>query len=476
MSAAPSASSPESPERSAGSGIPPTATDPALLRKVALSSLLGTVIEYYDFLLYGTMAALVFGPLFFPESNSTVGTIASFGTLAAGYVARPVGGAVFGHFGDRLGRKTVLIVTMVLMGAASSLIGLLPTYATIGVAAPVLLILFRIVQGIAIGGEWGGATLMVVEHADARRRGLWNGVMQMGSPIGFLLSSLVVTAITLLPQDRFMAWGWRIPFLFSALLVGIGLYVRISVTESPLFQQAARARDEQAAAQPPRIPLAQVLRAPRVLVLACAVGIGPFALTALIGTFMLTYAKAVGYETSDVMTGLTATSITGLVAIPLFSALSDRVGRRAVSMGGAAGIVLLAFPIYALINTGSVALLILGMVLGQVVQNAMYAPLGPLLSEMFGTQVRYTGASMGYQLAALIGGGFTPLFASSRLSASGSISSTPLAILAIVCGLITALAIWRTAETRGRDLSEDPGAEPLGQVTQGVLDRSTGGE
>lgn len=196
-----------------------------------------------------------------------------------------------------------------------------------------LLILFRIVQGIAIGGEWGGATLMVVEHADARRRGLWNGVMQMGSPIGFLLSSLVVTAITLLPQDRFMAWGWRIPFLFSALLVGIGLYVRISVTESPLFQQAARARDEQAAAQPPRIPLAQVLRAPRVLVLACAVGIGPFALTALIGTFMLTYAKAVGYETSDVMTGLTATSITGLVAIPLFSALSDRVGRRAVSMG-----------------------------------------------------------------------------------------------------------------------------------------------
>ncbi|AIA01623.1 MFS transporter [Streptomyces noursei ZPM] len=458
MPAAPSPSSPQSPERAGGSGTPPTAPDPALLRKVALSSLLGTVIEYYDFLLYGTMAALVFGPLFFPESNPTVGTIAAFGTLAAGYVARPVGGVVFGHFGDRLGRKTMLVVTMLLMGVASCLIGLLPTYATLGVAAPALLILFRIVQGIAIGGEWGGATLMVVEHADARRRGLWNGVMQMGSPIGFLLSSLAVSVTALLPQDRFLAWGWRIPFLFSAVLLAIGLYVRMSVTESPLFQQEARAREQQAAAAPRRIPLAQVLRAPRVLLLACAVGIGPFALTALIGTFMLTYARSVGYDTSDVMSGLTATALTGLVAIPCFSALSDRLGRRAVSLGGAAGIVLLAFPIYALINTGSVTLLILGMVLGQVVQNAMYAPLGPLLSEMFGTQVRYTGASMGYQLAALIGGGFTPLFASSRLSASGSISSTPLAILAMICGLITALAIWRTAETRGRDLSEDPAA------------------
>ncbi|MCZ0976127.1 MFS transporter [Streptomyces albulus] len=458
MPAAPSPSSPQRPERAGGSGTPPTAPDPALLRKVALSSLLGTVIEYYDFLLYGTMAALVFGPLFFPESNPTVGTIAAFGTLAAGYVARPVGGVVFGHFGDRLGRKTMLVVTMLLMGVASCLIGLLPTYATLGVAAPALLILFRIVQGIAIGGEWGGATLMVVEHADARRRGLWNGVMQMGSPIGFLLSSLAVSVTALLPQDRFLAWGWRIPFLFSAVLLAIGLYVRMSVTESPLFQQEARAREQQAAAAPRRIPLAQVLRAPRVLLLACAVGIGPFALTALIGTFMLTYARSVGYDTSDVMSGLTATALTGLVAIPCFSALSDRLGRRAVSLGGAAGIVLLAFPIYALINTGSVPLLILGMVLGQVVQNAMYAPLGPLLSEMFGTQVRYTGASMGYQLAALIGGGFTPLFASSRLSASGSISSTPLAILAMICGLITALAIWRTAETRGRDLSEDPAA------------------
>ncbi|MFI1712431.1 MFS transporter [Streptomyces litmocidini] len=443
MSPAPSPHTPERP------------SDPALLRRVALSSLLGTVIEYYDFLLYGTMAALVFGELFFPESDPAVGTIAAFGTLAAGYVARPLGGAVFGHFGDRLGRKSMLVLTMALMGVASFLIGVLPTYGTIGVAAPVLLVLFRVVQGVAIGGEWAGATLMVVEHADPRRRGLWSGVMQMGSPIGFLLSTVAVALASLLPRASFLSWGWRVPFLFSAVLLGVGLYVRVSVTESPLFQRAAREREAGAASG---VPLAQVLRRPRNLVLACAVGIGPFALTALISTFMLTYATAIGYVTSEVMTGLLFTSVTGLVSIPLFSALSDRVGRRAVVLAGAAGVVLLAFPVYALVDARSPALLVLGMVLGQVVQSAMYAPLGPLLSEMFGTRVRYTGASLGYQLAALIGGGFTPVFAGGLLS-SGDVRSAPLAVLAVVCGLVTALAVWRTAETRGRDLAaEDPAA------------------
>ncbi|MFF0424793.1 MFS transporter [Streptomyces sp. NPDC004520] len=439
--------------------VPARPSDPALLRRVALSSLLGTVIEYYDFLLYGTMAALVLGELFFPASDPTVGTIAAFGTLAAGYVARPLGGAVFGHFGDRLGRKSMLVLTMALMGVASFLIGVLPTYGTIGVAAPVLLVLFRVVQGVAIGGEWAGATLMVVEHADPKRRGLWSGVMQMGSPIGFLLSTVAVTLASLLPRASFLSWGWRVPFLFSAVLLGIGLYVRVSVGESPLFRQAAEARD---AGEAPGVPLAQVLRRPRTLVLACAVGIGPFALTALISTFMLTYATAIGYATSEVMTGLLFTSLTGLVSIPLFSALSDRLGRRAVVLGGAAGVVLLAYPVYALVDARSPVLLILGMVLGQVVQSAMYAPLGPLLSEMFGTRVRYTGASLGYQLAALIGGGFTPMLAGSLLSSAEDVSSTPLVVLAVVCGLVTALAVRRTAETRGRDLSaadpEDPAA------------------
>ena len=466
----PAVPSPQRPERSKRSERPAaSASDTALLRKVALSSLLGTVIEYYDFLLYGTMAAIAFGHLFFPESNPTVGTIAAFGTLAAGYVARPLGGALFGHFGDRLGRKSVLVLTMVLMGVASFLIGVLPTYGTIGIAAPVLLVLLRVVQGIAIGGEWGGATLMVVEYADAKSRGRWNGVMQMGSPIGFLLSTTAVTLTTRLPEEDFLAWGWRVPFLFSALLLAIGLYVRVTITESPLFRQAAKAQD--AAGTTPRVPLAQVLRRPRNLVLACAVGIGPFALTALLTTFMLSYATTIGYATSDVMSGLIITSITGLVTIPLFSALSDRVGRRVVVLTGAAGVMLLAFPVYALVDTRSTTLLILGMILGQVVQSAMYAPLGPLLAEMFSTQVRYTGASMGYQLAALIGSGFTPLLASSLLSSSGSVSSAPLAGLAVVCGSVSALAIWRTGETRGRDLSAQDGPHRASRPVAGSAER-----
>ncbi|MFI8369717.1 MFS transporter [Streptomyces sp. NPDC085466] len=444
MSAAPS---PHTPERR---------PDPALLRRVALSSLLGTVIEYYDFLLYGTMAALAFGPLFFPGEDPLTGTIAAFGTLAAGYVARPLGGAVFGHFGDRLGRKSMLVLTMVLMGVASFLIGVLPTYETIGVAAPVLLVLFRVVQGLAIGGEWAGATLMVVEHADPRRRGLWSGLMQMGSPLGFLLSTVAVALVSLLPRSAFLEWGWRVPFLFSAVLLAVGLYVRLSVTESPLFRRAA---GEGPSGSDAGVPLARVLRRPRTLVLACGVGIGPFALTALISTFMLTYATGIGYTTSQVMTGMVFTSLAGLVAIPLFSALSDRVGRRAVVLGGAVGVVVLAFPVYALVDTTSPALLVVGMVLGQLVQSAMYAPLGPLLSELFGTRVRYTGASLGYQLAALVGGGFTPLLAGGLLADRAG--STPLAVLAVGCGLVTALAIWRTAETRGRDLSEeDPVTAP----------------
>nr|WP_317453336.1 MFS transporter [Streptomyces xanthii] len=439
-----------------------------------MSSFLGTVIEYYDFLVYGTMAALAFGQLFFPQSNPAAGTIAAFGTLAAGYVARPLGGAVFGHFGDRLGRKSMLILTMVLMGGASFLIGLLPTYATIGVAAPALLVLLRVVQGIAIGGEWGGATLMVVEHADARRRGFWSGLMQMGAPLGGLLSTITVTAIATLPTRDFLAWGWRIPFLCSALLLGIGLYVRLGVTESPLFrqQQAAAAREP---SEGPRMPLLRVLRRPRTLLLGCAVGIGPFALTAMISTFMLTYATTVGYTRANVMTGLLYTSLVGLVAIPFFSALSDRIGRRKVVLGGAVATMLGAFPFFALIDSGSPALLVTAMVLGQgLLQSSMYAPLAPLLSELFGTRVRYTGASLGYQLAALVGAGFTPLVASSLFAASGSARSAPLAGLVIGCGLVTALAIWRLAETRGRDLAVDEGgtqpsmrsAPPMTKVTR----------
>ena len=420
---------------------------PAVLRRVAVSSLLGTAIEYYDFLVYGTMSALVFGAIFFPESDPAVGTIAAFGTLAAGYVARPLGGIIFGHFGDRIGRKSILVLTMGLMGTATFAIGLLPTFATIGLAAPVLLVVFRVIQGIALGGEWGGATLMVTEYAQANRRGFWNGIMQMGSPIGSLLSIVVVALVVLLPDEAFLSWGWRIPFLLSALMLAVGVYVRLSIAESPVFAQA-----KPLIVESDRLPLLGVLRQPRNLILACAVGIGPFALTALISTYMISYATGLGYPRSTVMTSLVFTSITALITIPYFSALSDRFGRRRVVLAGALAIICYAWPFFTLIETGSVAVFYVAMVIAQVIQSLMFAPLGALLSEMFGTSVRYTGASMGYQLAALIGAGFTPLIASSVLAATES--SRGLVALAAGCGLITAVAISRIAETRGTDLTQ----------------------
>ncbi|MEV0362399.1 MFS transporter [Nocardia fusca] len=441
-------------ESPSAAGTPGAASDTTQLRRVALSSLLGTVLEYYDFLLYSTMAALVFGRLFFPSSNSAASTIAAFGTLAAGYAARPVGGVLFGHFGDRLGRKSMLIVTMLMMGGASFVIGLLPDYGSIGVLAPILLVALRLVQGIAIGGEWGGAALMVIEHADTERRGKWAGIMQLGSPIGFLLSTVVVMAVSMLPDESLYSWGWRLPFLLSGVLVAVGLYVRLGVVESPVFRNAMA----QAEAEPkPTTPLVQLLRNPRPLVLACAAGIGPFALTALATSHIIAYATDIGYDKSEVMRALVAMSVLSLIGIPLFSALSDRLGRRAVTMAGAIGAVLFALPLYAMVNTGSALWLTVGLLIAQVVQNLMYAPLAPLLAEMFGTEMRYTGVSLGYQMASLIGAGFAPLIASGLLAAAGG-SSLPLSAIIVVTALTTATAVRRIAETRGRDLTADFGS------------------
>lgn len=436
--------------RTSPTGSP--AEPPSQLRKVALSSLLGTTIEYYDFLLYSTMAALVFGDLFFPTSNSAVSTIAAFGTLAAGYLARPIGGVVFGHFGDTLGRKSMLVITMGMMGVASLAIGLLPTYEQIGVLAPVLLVTLRVVQGIAVGGEWGGAALMVAEHSDARRRGAWTGIMQLGSPIGFLTSTLAVMLVSLLPSEAFDSWGWRLPFLASALLLVIGLYVRLSVVESPVFQQAADAANDESRA---KLPVLEVLRRPLPLVLACAAGIGPFALTALTTAQIIAYAKSIGYEVPTVMRALVMMSIVSLVCIPGFAALSDRIGRRTVSLTGAVLALLYAFPLYMLINSKSALLLTVGLLVAQVIQNLMYAPLAPMLSEMFGTTVRYSGVSLGYQSASLIGAGFTPLIASALVAAADG-SSVPLSLVIVVTSGITILAVWAASETRGKDLHESP--------------------
>lgn len=288
---------------------------------------------------------------------------------------------------------------------------------------------------------------MVTEYAEPSRRGFWNGIMQMGSPIGSLLSILVVALITLLPDGAFLTWGWRIPFLLSVLMLGLGIYVRVSIAESPIFSEA-----KAGIVRAERIPLVDVLRQPRNLILACGVGIGPFALTALVSTYMISYATGLGYERSVVVTALIFTSLTALVTIPYFSALSDRFGRRAIVTTGAIGIICYAWPFFTLVETRSIGTFYIAMVIAQVIQSLMFAPLGALLSEMFGTSVRYTGASMGYQLAALIGAGFTPLIASSVFAATGS--SRALVALAAGCGMITAIAIWRIGETRGADLTQ----------------------
>ncbi|MFC7304024.1 MFS transporter [Streptomyces monticola] len=448
----------------------PTRTSDRELRRVALSGLLGTAVEFYDFLVYGTIAALVFNDLFFPNTDPAVGTIAALGTFAAGYLARPLGGIVFGHFGDRLGRKSMLLLTMLLMGGASFLIGLLPTYSAIGMWAPVLLVLLRVVQGIAIGGEWGGATLMAAEHAGDRPRGRWTSFTQLGAPLGSLVSVGVVTALSALPDDQFRSWGWRLPFLLSVVLLGVGLYVRLSVAESPLFTAAAAKRATEAkepkgasgakkatgvAGATDRAPLLDILRKPRAVLLGAGVGIAPFAAQSLLTTFLIAYATDHGYTRGQALLGVTLASATALIALPVANLLSDRFGRRPVIAVGALLSGATAFPLLALVDSGRPGLLILACVIGHgIAQSTMYGPLAPLLTEMFGTRVRYTGASLGYQSATLIGAGFSPLIASSLVASYDS--SAPVAFLLIAAAVLTLAALWRIKETSGDRLTEGP--------------------
>ncbi|KUL45478.1 MFS transporter [Streptomyces regalis] len=447
------------------SSAPQPSPDTRQLRRVALSGLLGTAVEFYDFLVYGTVAALVFGDLFFPRADPAVGTIAAFGTFAAGYLARPLGGIVFGHFGDRIGRKSMMLLTMVLMGCGSFLIGLLPTYDAIGVWAPVLLVTLRVVQGLAIGGEWGGATLMVVEHAErtqGARRGLWSSFTQLGAPLGSVLSAGVVTLVSALPDDEFRAWGWRVPFLLSIVLLAVGLFVRLKVAESPLFAQAKQQPG------PDRPPVVEVLRRPKPVLLAACVGIGAFTAQSLLTGFMISYAVGHGYTRPQVLTAVTVASCVALVVLPAASALSDRVGRRPVVLAGAVASAALAFPVLALVDSGSPGLLILALALGHgVAQSTMYGPLGALLSEMFGTRVRYTGASLGYQAATLLGAGFSPLIASSLLASSGG-SSTPVSLLLCGGAAITALTVWRLRETHA-DTLDAPASPTHTPTPEGTL-------
>ncbi len=398
--------------------VPPGAAAPDARRmrwRVLTSSFVGSVIEWYDFYLFGIASAAVFNVLFFPSFSATAGTLAAFATLAAGFIARPIGGIIWGHFGDKVGRKKMLVLSILLMGVATTAVGLLPTYAQIGVWAPILLVVMRLVQGVSAGGEWGGAILMTMEHS-SKRRGLSSSVAQMGLYAGILLANGVFAVVSLLPGDAFLSWGWRVPFLASSVLVIIGLWIRLGVEESPIFKEARAAA---ATREKPRAPLVEVLRRPRNLLISIMLVLGPFAASAIYGTFAMSYGIQVGFDRSDVLKAVLVSSAIGLIGQPIFAGLSDYVGRKPVVGVGAVLQALAIFAMFALLDTGDVGMLYLGLGLASLAHAVVYSPVGAWLGELFPTHTRYTGASLGYQVAGTIGGGFTPLIASALLTAAG---------------------------------------------------------
>ncbi|WP_084210659.1 MFS transporter [Pseudonocardia acaciae] len=394
----------------------PSQGRPVSIRQIATASFIGTVIEFYDFFLYGTAAALVFGKLFFPAASDLAGTLAAFATFAAGFVVRPLGGVVFGHFGDRVGRKSMLVTSLLLMGGSTMAIGLLPTYEAIGVGAPVLLVTVRLLQGIAVGGEWAGAVLMAVEHGPARRRGLYGSWPQAGAPAGLVLATAAFAAVAALPADQLLSWGWRVPFLLSVVLLAVGMFVRLRIEESGAFE---RVRQAGATA---RLPILEVLRRhPRNVLLAFGACLAPFLVFYLFSTFVLTYATTrLGIARSTALWVVVAAAALETVAIPLFALLSDRVGRKAVYVGGAGAVVVIAFPYFWLNTGGSPPMFAVTTIVGlSVVHAAMYGPLAAMFAEMFDVEVRYSGASLGYQVGGLLGGGFAPLILTALFAVAG---------------------------------------------------------
>lgn len=421
---------------------------PPGVRKVVIASFIGTTIEWYDFFLFGTAASLVFPELFFPEDDASMGTIKAFLTFAAGFFARPIGGIVFAHFGDRLGRKSVLVTTLMLMGVATFLIGCLPTYETAGVWAPILLVTLRFIQGFGVGGEWGGAVLMAVEHGHKGKRGLYASWVQAGVPIGLLLATGAFAAMNLsLSHEAFVAWGWRVPFLLGILLLGVGLFIRLRILESPLFEKMAEEGDQA------NIPVLEVLRKhPGNVLLAMGARFGENACFYVFVFFALSYGELwLKIERDTVFTGVLIASAVQFVAIPLLGALSDRIGRRPVYLTGA--ILLLGFPFlfFAMLDTKTPGLIWLAITLGLLVHSLMYAPQAAFFSELFGTNVRYSGASLGYQLASPFAGGMSLAVAAWLLERSNG-ESWPVSIYLAGMAVITIVSVWLAAETHRREL------------------------
>jgi MHS family shikimate/dehydroshikimate transporter-like MFS transporter len=415
--------------------------------EIAFAGTIGTIIEWYDFLIYGTAAALVFNSQFFPNVDPRIGTLAALGAFAVGFFARPVGGAIFGHFGDRLGRKSMLMLTMIGMGLSTAAIGILPTYAQIGIWAPVLLVLLRVVQGIALGGEWGGASLMVLEHAPSHRRGLYGSLVQVGFPIGLVTASAAFALVAMLPDADFKAWGWRIPFVLSVLLIAVGLFVRARLPETPVFE-ALKARG-----QIVRTPLIQMaLKNPRSFLIATGLKLSEVSWVYMLTIFVVVYATAkLGLPKSLMLNAIVLGALLELFTIPLFGYLSDLYGRRPLYFGGVAFTILFAFPLFWLLDMKSPQIVILAVVIAlNLGHGLMFAPESTYFPELFGSNVRYSGASLGFQVSAAIGGGFAPIIAAALAAYAGGTAGV--SIMLILLALVTLTAALFARETKDEPL------------------------
>jgi metabolite-proton symporter len=417
-------------------------------RRALIASAVGSALEWYDFFIYGTAAALVFGRLFFPKSEPAIGTLLAFVTFGVGFVARPLGGAVFGHLGDRLGRRPVLVMTLLLVGGGTFLIGLVPTYESIGFAAPLLLVLLRLVQGFGAGAEYGGAVLLAVEHAPDGKRGLYGSVAPMGVTVGILLANAVFALVGMLPDADFLSWGWRVPFLLSLLLIFFGIYVRLKVSETPAFEKVAASR------KTVRWPvLDAVRRHPREFLVVIGARMAENGLGYLFPVFALNYiTQQLKLPRGVGLTGNMIAYTLQLIAIPLFSALADRIGRRPVYMGGALFSAAFAFPFFMLVNTLSAPLIWLALSLGIAVGvGAMFGAQAAYFAELFSTSTRYSGFAFARELGSILAGGLAPPIAAALLIWQGG---EPWAVAAYMTAmaLITAVAVYYGPETYRSDI------------------------
>ncbi len=420
------------------------------MRRILIASLVGSSIEWFDYFLYGTVSALVFNQLFFVNEDPTIGLLLSYASFALAFFIRPFGGVIFSHIGDRIGRKKTLVLTLSLMGVATFGMGLLPTYQAVGIWAPILLITLRLVQGLGIGGEWGGALLLAVEYAPAEKRGLFGAIPQMGVTIGMLLGTVALSIMTLLPENAFMTWGWRIPFIFSALLVFFGLWIRKGIDETPSFKKVKESGEV------PKLPIVETLknywREVLIAVGAKVVETAPFY---IFSTFVVSYATAnLGFSRTATLTAVMIATIITTILIPIMGNLSDKIGRKKLFIGGTIGMALFAFPYFWLLQQKSVLLLIVATVIGLgVIWAPITAVLGTMFSEIFDAKIRYTGITLGYQIGAALAGGTAPLVATALLDKFNN-SYVPVAIYIIFASVLSLAAIWAVKDRSNQKLDE----------------------